>query len=75
MWATLIPIIAQYGLPFAESLWNKWTSGANPTAQDWADLTALAQNTARSQMLAALQRANIPVTDPHAVALLAQLPA
>lgn len=74
MWATLIPIIASYGLPFAEALWTKWTSGANPTAQDWADLTALAQQTAKSQLLAALQRANIPVTDPHAAALLAQVP-
>lgn len=74
MWATLVPIIAQYGLPFAETLWKKWTSGADPTAQDWADLKAMAQQTALSQMKAALARAGIPETDPHAIALLAQVP-
>ncbi len=73
-WATLIPIIAQFGLPFAEKIWTLWASGNNPTAQDWLDLKALAQQTALSQMKAALARAGIPETDPHAVALLAQVP-
>ena len=74
MWATLIPIIASYGLPFAEKLWVKWTSGANPTQADWDDLKSMASQTPLSQMKAALARANIPETDPHAVALLAQVP-
>ncbi len=74
MWATLIPVIAQYGIPFAESLWTKWTSGKDPTAQDWADLKALAGQTAKSQMLAALGRAGIDPASPQGVALLAEVP-
>ena len=74
MWQILIPVITQYGLPFAQKIWEKWTSGANPTPQDWADLTAMSQQTALSQMKSALARAGIPETDPHAVALLAQVP-
>lgn len=74
MWATLIPVILQYGLPFAEKLWQQWTSGKDPTQADWDALKGLAQNTARSQMVAALARAGIPLDDPKAVALLAQVP-
>ena len=71
----LVPLILQYGLPFAEKMITLWTSKADVTADDWNQLKALAQNTALSQMKAALARAGIPETDPHAQALLAQVPA
>lgn len=68
-------MILQYGVPFAEKVWQKWSSGNNPTQADWDELKALGKNTARSQMLDALSRAGIALDDPKAVALLAQVPA
>lgn len=70
-WAVLIPIIAQYGLPLAESLYQKWSSGTAPTQADFDQLRALSQQTAQDRMKAQLAAAGIPLTDPHAVALLA----
>ncbi len=74
MWAALIPVILQYGIPFAEKVWQKWSSGSNPTQADWDELKALGQKTPLSQMKDALSRAGIPETDPRAVALLAAVP-
>ncbi len=54
MWAALIPIIAQYGLPLAEALWLKWASGNQPTQADWDELKALASQTAKDRMLKVL---------------------
>lgn len=74
--SVLIPLLLQYGFPFVEKLIAMWTTSPNtPVTQDeWNSLKALAQNTALSQMKAALSRAGIPETDPHAQALLAQVP-
>ena len=54
-WEVLIPIIAQYGLPLAEKLWAKWSSGAAPTQADWDDLRAAAGQTAKDRMIKMLQ--------------------
>ena len=54
-WEVLIPIIAQYGLPLAEKLWVKWSSGAAPTQADWDDLRAAAGQTAKDRMIKMLQ--------------------
>lgn len=70
-WATLVPLILNYGLPFAEKLWTLWSAQTVPTQADWDALRALAAQTPLSQMQAALQRAGIPLDDPRAVALLA----
>jgi hypothetical protein len=70
-WTVLIPLIAQYGLPLAEQLFQKWTSGTPPTQADFDALRVLAQQTANDRMKATLAAAGIPLTDPHAVALLA----
>lgn len=75
MWLALLPVIAQYGLPLAESLWTKITTNAAPTADDWTQLKALASQTARGQLVAALARAGIDPASPQGVALLAQVPA
>jgi hypothetical protein len=70
-WSLLVPLIVQYGLPFVESLFQKWTSGTAPTAQDFADLRALASKNATDILTTQLTAAGIPLTDPKAVALLA----
>lgn len=73
MWSTLIPIIAKYGVDFAELLWQKWATGANPTSADWADLRSLNQKTPHDFLAEALARAGIPVTDQRYVDLMAKL--
>lgn len=70
-WEALIPIIAQYGVPLAESLFKKWASGSVPTQADFDELRGLASQSAKDRMAAQLTAAGIPLTDPHAVALLA----
>jgi len=73
MWATLLPVILQYGVPFAEQLWQNINSTTPPTQAQWDALKALSQQTAKTQMLAALARAGIDPASPQGVALLAQV--
>ena len=70
-WATIASIIAQYGIPLAEKLWQKWASGSDPTQADWDELKALGAQTMRSQMLLALGRAGIDPASDQGKALLA----
>jgi hypothetical protein len=70
-WTTLIPIIAQYGIPIAQKLWQKATSGTQVTQADWDELMAMTRETAKDRLIAQLNAAGIPLTDPKAVALLA----
>ncbi len=72
MWQVLIPIIAQEGLPLAEKLFQLWSTGAVPTQADFDNLRALASQKASDRLKAQLAAAGIPLTDPSAVALLAQ---
>lgn len=70
-WAVLIPIIAQEGLPVAEAIFQRWSSGTPPTQADFDNWRALGQRTANDRMKAKLTAAGIPLDDPKAVALLA----
>jgi hypothetical protein len=72
-WATIIPLIITYGLPLAESIWKKATSGTDPTQADWDELKTLASATARDRALAAMARATPPIdpTSPQGLAILA----
>jgi hypothetical protein len=70
-WALLVQLIAQYGLPFAESVYKKWASGAMPTQADFDELRALGSQTASDRMKLALAKAGIPLDSPQAVAMLA----
>ena len=70
-WVTLATLLAQYGLPFVEDLISKIESGTKVTAADFAALRALALVKASDVLKAQLAAANIPLTDPHAVALMA----
>ena len=70
-WAILAPLIAQYGLPFAELIYQRWASGASPTQADFDQLRALGSQTAQDRMKLKLAQAGIPLDSPQAVALLA----
>ncbi len=73
--SVLVTLLLQYGLPFVEKILLMWTSpNATVTQADWDSLKALAQNNARTQMLAALSRAGIDPNSPQGIALLGQVP-
>lgn len=72
--SVLIPLLIQYGFPFVEKVIGLWTSKSTVTLEDWNSLKELAQNNARTQMLAALSRAGIDPASPQGVALLSQVP-
>lgn len=69
-WETIALLIAQYGLPFAEKIWEKWQKGDAPTAADWAELNALDAETSKSRMLAAITRAGMDPNSEQAKALM-----
>ena len=58
-WELLIPIIAQYGLPLAEKLWTKWSSGNPPSKADWDELRADVNQTAKDRMTKVLLESGI----------------
>ena len=64
-------LIAQYGLPLAERLWQKWASETEPTQADWDELKSLASQTMESQVIAALARNGIALDSPKAKEMLA----
>lgn len=72
-WAVLIPIIAQEGIPVAEALFKKWSSGNPPTQADFAELRELGKQTAIDRVKARLVANGIPLDDPKAVQLLSLL--
>ena len=61
-WATFIPIIAQYGLPFAINLFQKWTNGGIVTQSEIDELSALAKEKADDIMKSRLVAAGVPLT-------------
>lgn len=69
-WASLIPLIVQYGLPYAEKLWSLWTSNTAPNQADFDALRSLASQTAQDRMKANLQAAGIALDSPQAIALI-----
>jgi hypothetical protein len=70
-WAALIPIIVQYGLPTAEKLFQKWSSGTPPTQADFDELRGLAKQSAGDVLKARLVAAGIALDSPQATQLLA----
>ena len=70
-WDIIVPLIIQYGLPAAEDIFQKWSAGKQVTQADFDNLRALEHITAADQLKSVLVSKGIPLTDPHAVALLA----
>lgn len=71
MWATLLPVILQYGIPVAEKLWTLISANAAPTQADWDNLRALTTQDAKSKMLEALLKNGIDPTSDAGKSLLA----
>ena len=70
-WITLLPIILQYGVPFAEKLFTLWSTNAAPTQADWDALKALSGSNSTSQMLNVLAQSGIDPKSPQGQAFLA----
>ena len=73
--SVLIPLIAQVGVPLAQQLIGLWEAGGSVTSAQFATLIGQTQVSARQVLTNQLQAAGVALTDPHAVALLAQVPA
>lgn len=69
-WEMLIPIVAKYGLPLAEKLFQKWTTKTEPTQADFDELRQLASESAKEIVTSRLVAAGIPLDDPRAIELL-----
>lgn len=70
-WATIAMLIAQYGIPLAESVYQKWSAGTPPTQADFDALKALASSKASDEMLKVLKSQGIEPTSPQGIAFLA----
>ena len=70
-WITLLPIILQYGVPFAEKLFTLWSTNAAPTQADWDALKALSSTNSTTQMLSVLAQSGIDPKSPQGQAFLA----
>lgn len=69
--SALIPLIIQYGLPFAQMIWQKVTAGGNVTQADFDELNALAAQTPQTHLQNVAKSLGLPMTDPRIVALAA----
>jgi len=49
-WNTLALLIVEYGLPFAEKVWDFYQQKKEPTLDDFAQLRALANQNAAQRM-------------------------
>ncbi len=72
-WLLFAELIAKYGIPLAEALFQKWSEGGVVTQGDINELKILAMKTPESQVLDAALRAGLNPDDPKVVALLEML--
>lgn len=70
-WATIATLVAQYGIPLAESLYKKWSAGTPPTQADFDELKQLASHKASDEMLNVLASQGIDPKSPQGIAFLA----
>lgn len=70
-WPVLIQLIAQYGIPLAENLFQKWSSGKAPTQADFDELRALAAQTALDRLKLQLTAKGIALDSDQAKTLIA----
>lgn len=67
----LIPLLAQYGIPFVTQMITLWESKANVTLDQWNALLVQTQQTPQDRMKAQLTAAGVDLNSAQAVALLA----
>ena len=65
----LIPLIITYGVPLAEKIWQKATSGKDLTQADWDELNAIVKETPQSHLAAVAANAGLAMDDPKIKAI------
>ncbi len=59
-WAQLIPLITQWGIPYAYEVWMIVTQHANPSQEAWDKLLALSAKSYDEYIRDAQKRAGFP---------------
>lgn len=62
--ANLIQLIITQGLPLAQALWKKVSSGKEVTQEDWNELDAIAAQTPMSHLQAVAGKLGLSMDDP-----------
>lgn len=70
-WPLIAQLIINEGIPVAEAIFKKWSSGAEPTAADFDELRGLASTTAVERLKAKLTAKGIPLDSDQAKQLIA----
>jgi len=66
-WTALIPLIAQYGLPWAYNFWKIVSGTDTPTDAQWQALLAMSQKPLSDYIKEAADKAGIPTPIPGPV--------
>jgi predicted GTPase len=69
--ATIAQLLVLYAIPLVDKLMSKWQSGGVVTAEEWAEIRAVAKQSAADRMKAQLVLAGIPLDSDRAKELLA----
>lgn len=71
MWAVIVPLIIELGLPAAEKIFQKWQAGGVATQADFDEIRGLANQTAQDRAKARLIANGIDPASPEGLRLLA----
>lgn len=69
-WTIIASLIVREGLPLAEKIFEKWSSGEPPKKEDFDDLRKAASQSAQDRMKEQLVKLGIPLDDQRAIDLL-----
>jgi len=58
-WYIITQLIITEGLPLAEAIFNKWSSGNPPSKADFDEFRTLAKSASKDRMLLALAKAGV----------------
>lgn len=70
-WATIVPLLIQYGLPAVQFIVGEFEKGNDATSATLQQVAAMAQQTAKDKLMAILAAQKIDPTSPQGIALLA----
>ncbi len=70
-WADIARLIIEVGLPAAESIWQKWATGKDPTQEDFDALKVLTSKRSKDEMLAVLKEQGVDPESSQGKAFLA----
>lgn len=69
-WIIIANLIVNEGIPVAEAIFRRWSSGQNPTQADFDEIRALGKQTATDRARLKLVAAGIPLDSEQAKLIL-----